>query len=38
MLPGFGATGCHASTLIDFANAALISKDPVEPIYMISEG
>ena len=35
---GFGAPGCNPSTLIDFANAALTSKDSVEPIYRISEG
>ena len=35
---GFGAPGCDPGTLIDFANVALTSKDPVEPIYMISEG
>ena len=35
---GFGAPGCNPSTLIDFANAALTSKDSEEPIYMISEG
>ena len=34
----FGDPGCNRSTLIDFANAALTSKDPLEPIYMISEG
>ena len=34
----FGGPGCNPSTLIDFANAALTSKDSVEPIYMISEG
>ena len=34
----FGAPSCNPSTLIDFANAALTSKDSVEPIYMISEG
>ena len=35
---GFGAPGYNPSTLIDFANAALTSKDSVEPIYMILEG
>ena len=35
---GFGAPGCNPSTLINFANAALTSKDPVEPKCMISEG
>ena len=34
----FGAPGCNPSTLIDFANAALTSKDSVEPKCMISEG
>ena len=34
----FGAPGCHASTLIDFANTALASKSSVKPICMISEG
>ena len=37
MLPGFGAPGCHPSTLIDFANTALVSKSSVEPKCMISE-
>ena len=37
--PGdFGAHGCNLSTLNDLANTALTKKDPVEPIYMISEG
>ena len=35
---GFGAPGCHPSTLIDFADTALASKSPVKPICMISEG
>ena len=35
---GFGARGCHASTLIDFANTALARKSPMKPICMISEG
>ena len=34
----FGAPGCHASTLIDFANTALARKSSVKPICMISEG
>ena len=34
----FGAPGCHPSTLIDFANNALVSKSFVEPERMISEG
>ena len=38
MLPGFGAPGCHPSTLIDLANTALASKGSVETICMISEG
>ena len=38
MLPGFGAPGCHPSTLIDFANTAVVSKSSVEPKCMISEG
>ena len=37
--PGvFWAPGCNPSTLNDLANTALTIKDPVEPIYMISEG
>ena len=38
VLPGFGAPGCHASTLIDFANTALASKGSLETKYMITEG
>ena len=38
MLPGFGAPGCHPSTLIDLANTALASKNSVKTICMISEG
>ena len=34
----FGAPGCHPSTLIDFANTALVSKSSEEPKCMISEG
>ena len=33
----FGAPGCHASTLIDFANTALAHKSSLKPICMISE-
>ena len=38
MLPGFWGPWLQSEHLIDFANAALSSKDLVEPIYMISEG
>ena len=38
MLWDFGAPGCHASTLIDFANTDLASRCPVKPICMFSEG
>ena len=38
MLPDFGVSGCHPSTLIDFANTVLASKRSVEPICIISEG
>ena len=38
MLWDFGAPGCHASTLIDFANTALALRSSVKPIGMISEG
>ena len=34
----FGAPGCHASTLIDFANTARAHKSSVKTICMISEG
>ena len=34
----FVAPGCHASTLIDFANTALALRSSVKPICMISEG
>ena len=34
----FGTPGCHASTLIDFANTALARNCSVKPICMISEG
>ena len=32
----FGGPACHPSTLIDFVNTALLSKDSVETICMIS--
>ena len=35
---GFGAPGCHPSTLIDLANTALASKGLLEPLCMFSEG
>ena len=38
MLPGFGAPGCHPSTLIDLANTALASKRSLETKFMITEG
>ena len=38
MLWDFVAPGCHASTLIDFANTALALRSSVKPICMISEG
>ena len=38
MLPGFGAPGCHPSTLIDPAITALASTNSVKTICMISEG
>ena len=38
MLPGFGAPGCHPSTLIGLAITALASKRSLETICMISEG
>ena len=34
----FVEPGCHPSTLIDFANNDLVSKNSVEPKCMISEG
>ena len=34
----FGDPGCYLSTLIDLANAALTSEDPVKPICIISKG
>ena len=33
----FGAPGCNPCTLIDLANTALASGDPVESLYMTSE-
>ena len=38
VLPGFGAPGCHPSTLIDLANTAVASKGSVKTICRISEG
>ena len=35
---GFGAPGCHPSTLIDLAITALANRSTVETICMISEG
>ena len=35
---GFGALGCHPSTLIDLANTALASRSTIKTICMISEG
>ena len=35
---GFGASGCHPSTLIDLANTALDSTSTVKTICKISEG
>ena len=35
---GFGAPGCHQSTLFDLANTVLASKGPVETICMNSVG
>ena len=32
----FGEPACHPSTLVDFVNTALASKDSVETICMIS--
>ena len=34
VLPGFGAPGCHPSTLIDIVHTALASKGSVETIRM----
>ena len=38
VLQGFWGPWLPSEHLIDFANTALTSKDPLEPIYMISEG
>ena len=38
MLPGFGAPGCHPSTLIGLAITALAIKRSLETICKISEG
>ena len=38
VLPGFGAPGCHPSTLIDFLHTAFASKCSVKTICLISEG
>ena len=38
MLPGFGAPGCHPSTLIDIVHTALASNCSVKATCMISEG
>ena len=38
VLLDFWGPGCNPSTLIDFANTALASRDLVEPTCMISEG
>ena len=38
MLPGFGAPGCHPSTLIDIVHTALASKCSVKTICMNSVG
>ena len=38
VLPGFGAPGCHPSTLIDLVHTALASKCSVKTICLISEG
>ena len=35
---GFGAPGCHPSSLIDLVNTALVSGAPGKPTRMISEG
>ena len=36
--PGFGAPGCHPSTLIDIVHTSLASKCSVKTICLISEG
>ena len=38
VVPGFGAPGCHQSTLFDLANTVLASKGSVETICMNSVG
>ena len=38
MVPGFGAPGCHPSTLIDIVHTALASKCSVKTICMNSVG
>ena len=38
VLPGFGAPGCHPSTLIGIVHTALASKCSVKTICLISEG
>ena len=38
VLSGFGAPGCHPSTLIDIVHTALASKCSVKTICLISEG
>ena len=38
MLRGFGAPGCHPSSLIDLVNTALASEGSEKPTRMISEG
>ena len=38
VLTGFGAPGCHPSTLIDIVHTALASKCSVKTICLISEG
>ena len=38
VLPGFGAPGCHPSTLIDIVHTALASKCSITTICLISEG
>ena len=35
---GFGARGCHPSTLIDLVNSALASKGSIKPTCIFSEG
>ena len=38
MLPGFGAPGCHPSTLIDIVHTASASNCSVKTICLVSEG